>query len=427
MIAWLITKTPLFYLWQPLWRDEAFSVLLSQNSPLPIIRLTAADFNPPLYYLMLHFYMSFFGSGEITIRWLSFTAHLLTVWVAVCLARKFLFPKNRLFLVLTALLVFFNPMLLYYAFEARMYSWLTLFASLSLYFFLTKQSLPYIIFSTLGLYTQPFMAFVLLSQFIYCLLVEKLAAWQKRLRDFLLSALFFFPWLLVIVNRLRTASDTWFYPVDGQLVKSVLGNLYLGYEGTPGYFWTITGWLSLVFMILIIFSFRLKKSPQKLLFISLFLPLILVIGISFLKPIFVNRYLIFTVLPLILLLVIGIGQIRSRFRRLLTAGFFFLLTFSFNFWFVPAHLKTDFKKTMVDIDKQFQPEDHLISRTPLSLFEMTYYAKKQKVFLYNPENRVIPQYVGRAIIADEMILKELPVSGRTFLINDDASYEIIEP
>ena len=119
MSSFWLFKTPLFYLFQPLWRDEAFSVLLSRHSPGEIIKLTAADFNPPLYYLLLHFYMRIFGSGEMVIRLLSLAGHLLAVLVMFKLAKRFFFTQNKMALWLVVLLTVFNPMLLYYAFEAR--------------------------------------------------------------------------------------------------------------------------------------------------------------------------------------------------------------------------------------------------------------------------------------------------------------------
>ncbi|PIZ64741.1 hypothetical protein COY14_04075 [Candidatus Roizmanbacteria bacterium CG_4_10_14_0_2_um_filter_36_9] len=66
---------------QNLWRDEAFSVVMSGQSVGNIIQSTAADFNPPLYYLILHYWMLIFGSSEIAIRSLSLLFYTLTIFV----------------------------------------------------------------------------------------------------------------------------------------------------------------------------------------------------------------------------------------------------------------------------------------------------------------------------------------------------------
>src|SRR3989344_2939011 len=80
MMDFLFNRTPLYFMTQSLWRDEAFSYLLAQKSIIDIIRLTAQDFNPPFYYIMLHFWISIFGKSEIALRSLSFVFFALTLY-----------------------------------------------------------------------------------------------------------------------------------------------------------------------------------------------------------------------------------------------------------------------------------------------------------------------------------------------------------
>ncbi len=54
-MQYFFTKTALLFFVQNLWRDEAFSYVLSKKPILDILRLTVADFSPPLYYIILHF------------------------------------------------------------------------------------------------------------------------------------------------------------------------------------------------------------------------------------------------------------------------------------------------------------------------------------------------------------------------------------
>ncbi|PIW73452.1 hypothetical protein CO005_01355, partial [Candidatus Roizmanbacteria bacterium CG_4_8_14_3_um_filter_34_9] len=68
MLNFLFTKTPLFFLTQPFWRDEAFSYFMAKKNIFEMLLLTAKDFNPPLYYFILHFWMNIFGSSEIALR-----------------------------------------------------------------------------------------------------------------------------------------------------------------------------------------------------------------------------------------------------------------------------------------------------------------------------------------------------------------------
>ena len=65
MLNFIFTKTPLFFLTQSFWRDEAFSYFMAKKNISEIIFLTAKDFNPPLYYSILHFWIKIFGGSEI--------------------------------------------------------------------------------------------------------------------------------------------------------------------------------------------------------------------------------------------------------------------------------------------------------------------------------------------------------------------------
>jgi uncharacterized membrane protein len=80
MLDYLFTKTPLIFLTQNLWRDEAFSYLLAKEPISKMLPLTAGDFSPPLYYIVLHYWMSIFGTSEVALRSLStlfFCTHFL--------------------------------------------------------------------------------------------------------------------------------------------------------------------------------------------------------------------------------------------------------------------------------------------------------------------------------------------------------------
>ena len=53
---------------ESLWRDEAFAALLSRHEPSEIIGLSAGDATPPLFYLVLHFWVGVLGDSEVAMR-----------------------------------------------------------------------------------------------------------------------------------------------------------------------------------------------------------------------------------------------------------------------------------------------------------------------------------------------------------------------
>lgn len=81
MINYLFTKTPLLFFAQSFWRDEAFTYFLAKENVFKITSLTAKDFNPPLYYLIIHFWMKIFGTSEITLRLFSLIFFWATIYV----------------------------------------------------------------------------------------------------------------------------------------------------------------------------------------------------------------------------------------------------------------------------------------------------------------------------------------------------------
>src|SRR5581483_5324486 len=101
------------------WIDEGLSVGIAHHSFTSIPHLLREDGSPPLYYLLLHVWMGWFGAGERATHTLSLIFALACVPLAYWLGRS-------LFGALTgwacAALAAFDPFLSYYAQETRMYS-----------------------------------------------------------------------------------------------------------------------------------------------------------------------------------------------------------------------------------------------------------------------------------------------------------------
>ena len=113
-----------------LWLDEAFSVWVGWQSIGDLFAwLIRVDQHPPLYYLLLHFWMAL-GDRAATVRALSALCGTLTIPVLYLLGRR-LTDKNVG--LLAALILAVSPFHVRFAQETRMYTLLTLNASLALY------------------------------------------------------------------------------------------------------------------------------------------------------------------------------------------------------------------------------------------------------------------------------------------------------
>jgi mannosyltransferase len=101
------------------WMDEALSVGISSHSLAAIPGVLRHDGSPPLYYLLLHVWMSIFGSSESATHAMSLLFALLTIPAAMW-AGWSLFGKRAG--VMAAILFAFSSFLTDYSQETRMYA-----------------------------------------------------------------------------------------------------------------------------------------------------------------------------------------------------------------------------------------------------------------------------------------------------------------
>ncbi|MDE2898172.1 MAG: glycosyltransferase family 39 protein [Chloroflexota bacterium] len=114
--------------------DEVASVWYARSLPLDIIAAIAeAPFeHPPLYYVALHYWTTWFGEQEPIVRWLSVPFGVLLIPATYQLARLYLRPWPAVF---AAGVVAVSPMLVFFSREARMYAAAALFGTLALWLF----------------------------------------------------------------------------------------------------------------------------------------------------------------------------------------------------------------------------------------------------------------------------------------------------
>lgn len=103
----------------PLWLDEALSVNISKLSVSGLLDALRHDGHPPLYYLILHYWMRLVGEGDVAVRALSGIISVATLPLAWVAGRRLAGRAGgRWALVVVAL----SPYCVRYGTEARMYS-----------------------------------------------------------------------------------------------------------------------------------------------------------------------------------------------------------------------------------------------------------------------------------------------------------------
>jgi hypothetical protein len=114
--------------------DEVAAVWYARALPLDIIgSIAEAPFeHPPLYYVALHYWTTWFGELEPIVRWLSVPFGVLLIPATYQLARMYLRPWPAVF---AAGIVAVSPMLIFFSREARMYAAAAFFGTLALWLF----------------------------------------------------------------------------------------------------------------------------------------------------------------------------------------------------------------------------------------------------------------------------------------------------
>ena len=223
-----------------LWLDEALTVEIARR-PLP--KLFAAlrhDGSPPLYYVLLHFWMRVFGTGDVAVRALSGVLSVVTLPVAYRAGRRVgefaarargLSPRTAQRTGVATLLLFAtSPYAIRYGSETRMYSLVVLLVlafGLALMRALERpdrRSWALLTLATAGLAYTHYWTFLLLGSTAIGL------GWRayrrSEGRDRPLKALLamvaatpiFLPWLPTFIFQMLHTGTPWAPPVHAQVL-----------------------------------------------------------------------------------------------------------------------------------------------------------------------------------------------------------------
>lgn len=387
-----------------LWGDEAFAAVLSQKPYWQIILGVARDTSPPLFYLSLHTWMKFFGINEAAIRVHSFLYLLLLVYV-VYLIGKALFDKKTG--IIAAALTFFNPFLFQYGFEGRMYSILAFYSTLSMYFFITKKKVPFILATAAALYSHHFSIFIIFVQLALSW-PELRKNFGKTIQPFLIIGLLYLPWLYPLYYQTSLVeSGFWLGKPGLKELYHLLRNFLVGINTHSSQ--RVVFVLSL--LVLAIRRWSKKDLPLLAWFI---LPVFLTFVVSHAKEsIFFDRYMLFIIPALTLLLA-------SRRRRVIYP-FLAILIFglaSMSFYYFTHPTKRPFRQLANFVKIVKNSNDGLINWTGNAhhLFESKYYQLEAP--LYYPTGEM-PFYIGTALMGKEDVVRVLPNKERIGVITSN--------
>lgn len=433
---------PLHYLTEGIWRDEAFSYLMAKHSFIEIVGYTVRDFNPPLYYFLLHIWMMLFGSSEIAMRSLSLLFYVLGVF---CMYEifKVILKKTHLEAAIYTSFCALNPLVFYYAFETRMYSMLFFLAMAASFYYLKKDWRNYIIVAVIGMYTHYFMGLVLVAQFVHWMLpqINKHLTLKKlwlALKPFVYIGLLFMPWALYFVlHNSAASSQYWIVPLMQKEMLMLPGLTYSGIEKdfaagfrSNPYYQQIVLWFSAFFFACVGagFHFLKKKKLEKTVFthfvLMTILPLLVILLIMPIKPLYVPRYMIFVSAAMSMCFILAFLEMPKKLAIPLLAVLA-LFTIQFQAIQFQYRVRETTKNVVAKIKPLAGPNDVIYVQTDLDLMTAQYYFGENRVFLEGEKYEDIPSYVGKVLIPPSRVVSTPPTfPNKAFVITGSNSYEI---
>jgi 4-amino-4-deoxy-L-arabinose transferase-like glycosyltransferase len=365
---------------QSLWLDEATTAKVVQQFGFTRIinGFSPTDFHPPFYYLFMKLWTNFFGYSEIALRMPSVVFSLLTGYLVYLLGKTIKDEKTGLWSVTFFL---FNPLIVYYSQEARMYMMATFLLIAAFYFFIKmlrinnsntndQSFLLFIVFLVLSLCTFYGSIFFIVA-LIFWLLIN------NKFKYFILTACYLILVMLVFSPLLylqwQNAQKNLQIVVNWSLVlgKVNLKNLVLipikftsgriSFEPKRLYYFLAGVWMVLAMSFVV-------KFKNKLLAFCLIFPLLLGFILSFFTPLLQYFRFQYLVVPLILLLVLGTYQNWQRWFLLL--GF---LAWSLVYLVNPAFHREDWKGLVAKIKTE------TVYALPTAIDPINYYNPRLKV------------------------------------------------
>ncbi len=362
---------------QSLWLDEAVTAkAVSAYKFFDIPKFfSPADFHPPLYYLLMKLWTNIFGYSEISLRMPSIIFSILTGYVVYLIGKRL---KNRQVGVWAAVFFLFNPLIVYYSQEARMYMMTVFFLTMALYFFVRiinigelnsnrmskvksqkskakvksqkiSKTLMFSIFIILGFYTFYGTVFLIVAMLVYLI-------FKRQYRELLVIGCWLFVAGLIIspllyrqmVNSkqaLATVSNWSLVLGKANLKNLLLIPLKFSFGRISfypkGIYYLVSGLWSLF-----IFAVLLKAGLKNKLLLFLFVfPLILGLVFSFSSPLL--QYFRFLFLLPIMSILLTLGT-KDWQRWVIVFGFLIL---SLIYLFCPFFHREDWKSLARNISK----------------------------------------------------------------------------
>lgn len=403
------------------WADEAFSALVMKMPLEDIWKVLLEDVHPPFYYYFGALWGRVFGFSEISLRLASFIFLLGACYFVYKIVGRFtkeIFPR-----IGAPLMVFSSPFVIYYGFEARMYSLTLLLSLVSIYFFLEKKDRIFTPVNVILLYTHYFGLFIVFGELILVLWeqlkIKKMRGLFKKVSPFLISFVLFLPWLIHLIGQSKQVEESfWIVRPDINEALRVFGYLLSG--GIPSEY----QFAGTIIILIIIFSTDWKKVPGdmwKLMFIFFFSPFAALLISLFSTPIFFERYLIVFSAGVFILANLMAAKITRPLLLIVLGAFFY-----FSLPKVSEGVRLDTREAIMFAKENATEKDFVVTYGDISnhLFESKYYGFKTPIYTTNK----LPSYMGLSLMEEGDVIDSFPeIEGKLGVVTNYHPSEFLLP
>ncbi len=368
--------------------DESQSIWQTSHSPVRIIEIIAQDVHVPLYHLVLHFWEFFFGTNIVVVRLLSLLFFLISIPLFYNLAKLSLSKQARLFAVFLFAL---SPFMNWYGNEARMYSLFVFLTILNQYFFMriykdVDEANPlvwtgYFISFFLGIFTHYFFLFYIVVQAVFYLSYRNIFpkhSFFKFASICLVGGLLLSPWVWY-VRKLGIAGRVGplLFSPSSISVFNTFSQFLFGFQNDHINSTLLSLWPIAVLLVFLALR-QNKKVPLDSIyyFLSFVLPIMLVFLISvFIRPIYLTRYLVFTLPSFYLFLSWVISNYSPKISHFLKAFLVFsmLFTLIIEAGSATTTVKENYREAVEFLNQNVSSQDLVIVSAPFTLYPVGYY------------------------------------------------------
>lgn len=372
---------------QSLRLDEAQSLWQTGHSPGKILNLIAQDVHVPLYHLILHLWRFFVGNTVEMARALSLIFFLASIPALYFLGK---ITHNQRVGLFAAFLLTISAFMNWYGNEIRMYSLFTFLTILNQYFFIAifkeqnnndNHWIWYTLTAMAGIYTHYFFWLLILAQAIFFFTSRKIFP-ENALRRFIgiviLLLILISPWI-AYVQILHTVSNQ-----SPQLLPPTTINIFntfsqflFGFQDDHLNTILLSLWPIAVLLAFLALRKSNRTTPETIyLVFALVVPIVVSFVISSVfQPVYVNRYLIFTLPALYLLLSWVFSTYPARLSNILTVVLVAAMVGSLSVEALSATtpVKENYREASMYLTEHALPQDIIVISAPFTIYPVEYY------------------------------------------------------